>query len=153
MSVRQFAKTKLELPESLGEAEDGGRKRSFSGPHGFDQRPASQYLHHTFQIVGKDMEGHFRADPIKGFCQEVRLPIHNLRVPKGCSTVWRRIRMLSRVSQGNLLVRRVIEAELNFLECFHLLLQRGFCLASVRPGLSQQQVLAGQPYRVRSGND
>lgn len=62
----------MELPERLGEAEVGGHKRSCSGPHDFDQGPATQYLHHTFQIVGKDMERHFRADSIKGFCQEVR---------------------------------------------------------------------------------
>jgi hypothetical protein len=68
-AVCQFG---LELPECLGEVENGGHKRPFSGPHDVDQRPVTQYLHHAFQIVGKDMERHFRTDPIKRFCQEVR---------------------------------------------------------------------------------
>jgi hypothetical protein len=68
-AVCQFG---LELPKHLGEAEGGGRKRSFSGPHDVDQRPVTQYLHHTFKIVGKDMERHFRTDPIKRSSQEVR---------------------------------------------------------------------------------
>ena len=68
-AVCQFG---LELPKYLDEAVDGDHKRSLSGPFDFDQHPATQYLHHTFQIIGKDMERHFRTDPIKRLGQEVR---------------------------------------------------------------------------------
>jgi len=68
-AVCQFG---LELPKYLDEAEDGGHKRSFSGPHGLDQRPATQYFHHALKIIGKHVESHFGTDPIQCSGQEVR---------------------------------------------------------------------------------
>ncbi len=68
-AVCQFG---LELPKYLDEAEDGGQKRSFSGPHGLDQRPATQYFHYALKIIGKHVEPHFGTDPIQCSGQEVR---------------------------------------------------------------------------------
>ena len=41
------------------------------------------------------MQAHLRAHPGKGSGEEMRGPIQDFSVPKGCSTVWRRIRIIS----------------------------------------------------------
>ncbi len=42
-----------------------------SGLHRFHQNSCSQQFHHSFQIVGKHMQAHFRTDPIQSLGQEM----------------------------------------------------------------------------------
>lgn len=61
------------------------------------QHPSSENLDHSLEVIGKHMETHLCTDLFKILVRKCALPIHNLIVPKGCSTVWRRMRILSGV--------------------------------------------------------
>jgi hypothetical protein len=61
----------------------------------FHQSANAQNLHHPFHIVGQDMQRHLGADVPERFIWKCVDPIQNFMVPKGCSTVWRRTRILS----------------------------------------------------------
>ncbi len=42
-----------------------------SAPHFRHQNLGAENLHHSFKVIGEDVETHFRADPFEGLCQEV----------------------------------------------------------------------------------
>ncbi len=78
-------------PGGLGERGCDGR----SGPHRLHERPGAEDLDHSFQIVGQNVKAHLRFDLFEGFHPEVGgAPIQAFIVPKGCSTVARRTRMI-----------------------------------------------------------
>ena len=65
------------------------------GPDRFHQSANAQNAHHPFHVVGQDMQRHLGADVLERFMWKCIDPIQDFIVPKGCSTVWRRTRILS----------------------------------------------------------
>jgi hypothetical protein len=66
-----------------------------SGPDCLQQWSDTDDRDHPLHVVGQNVEAHLSADPLLRPGQEVRTPIHDLKVPKGCSTVCRRTPMAS----------------------------------------------------------
>src|SRR3954465_12677670 len=70
----------------------GGRELGGDGLH---QRFDAEDVDHPLHVVGEHLQAHFRTTFSSVLVRKWVLPIHALRVPKGCSTVWRRMVMAS----------------------------------------------------------
>ncbi len=57
-------------------------------------------VHHSGEIVGEDVQRHFRGNPRRVFIKKCVAPIRAFIVPNGCSTVSRRWRIFSRCSSS-----------------------------------------------------
>ena len=67
------------------------------GPHEGNQTLRSKDVQRPLQVVGQDVQAHFRSDPWHVLVRKWVAPIHALIVPNGCSTVCRRSRDASGV--------------------------------------------------------
>ena len=68
----------------------------YSGPDCVQQRSDTDDLDHPLHIVGQNVEAHLGADPrFSLLVRKCVLPIHDLKVPKGCSTVCQRTPLAS----------------------------------------------------------
>jgi hypothetical protein len=69
--------------------------RPVLGADRYHQSANAQNAHHPFHIVGQYVQRQFGADVLERFVWKCVDPIQDFIVPKGCSTVWRRRRILS----------------------------------------------------------
>ena len=81
--------------DAYGWAGATGSAEPVSRADRFHQTANAQNAHHPFHVVGQDVQRHFGTYVLERFIWKCVDPIHDFIVPKGCSTVWRRRRILS----------------------------------------------------------